>query len=230
MIRWFSGLPLLRRSVPKLFVWDFHGVLERGTERALLEITNTVLARSGYGERLAAEDNEHLYGKQWHEYFAFLLPHEPPEKHLMLQRLAFEFSDAHPRLVGRHLRATDYAKEVLAHVAARHEQILLSNSRPGALRQFLQSTGLLHFFSNGTLHGLDRHDPNETRSKADALAEYVRSKSFQHIIVVGDSPNDVELALPYKGVSYLYRHPGRTHPSSSATYQINDLREVLREV
>ncbi|TSC64102.1 MAG: hypothetical protein G01um1014106_274 [Parcubacteria group bacterium Gr01-1014_106] len=221
---------LFRRGPTKLFVWDFHGVLERGTEHAVFEITNAVLARCGYGERLAVEDNEHLYGRKWYEYFAHALPHEPPEKHLMLQRLAFEFSDAHPRVVGRHLSATEYAEEVLAKVAARHEQILLSNSRPGALRQFLQSVGLLHFFNDGTLHGLDGHRPDQARSKPDALAEYIRNKSFKDVIVIGDSLKDIELALAYNGVSYLYRHPGRSHPPSSATYKISDLREVLREV
>ena len=36
----------------KLFVWDFHGVLEKGNDLAVLDITNKVLEQAGYSERL----------------------------------------------------------------------------------------------------------------------------------------------------------------------------------
>jgi hypothetical protein len=32
----------------KLFVWDFHGVLEMGTELSALEVSNNILERFGY--------------------------------------------------------------------------------------------------------------------------------------------------------------------------------------
>lgn len=39
----------------KLFVWDFHGVLEKDNDLAVLDISNKVLEQSGYAERFSEE-------------------------------------------------------------------------------------------------------------------------------------------------------------------------------
>lgn len=36
----------------KLFIWDFHGVLEKGNDDAVVEITNLALRRHGYSREL----------------------------------------------------------------------------------------------------------------------------------------------------------------------------------
>lgn len=56
----------------KLFVWDFHGTLEKDNEHAVMEISNKVLENLGYTQRLSKEDNLMLYGKKWADYFEYL--------------------------------------------------------------------------------------------------------------------------------------------------------------
>lgn len=40
----------------KLFVWDFHGFLEKDNEKAVVEITNMVLSQFDYEERLSLDE------------------------------------------------------------------------------------------------------------------------------------------------------------------------------
>ena len=70
----------------KLFIWDFHGTLEKGNERGVIALSNEALKRRGYTERFSEDHIQKLYGRKWHEYFAFLLPHEIPATHLSLQQ------------------------------------------------------------------------------------------------------------------------------------------------
>ena len=42
----------------KLFIWDFHGVLEKNTERAAKEITNRVLEEFNVPNRASDDDIE----------------------------------------------------------------------------------------------------------------------------------------------------------------------------
>lgn len=41
----------------KLFVWDFHGTLEKGNENAVLEITNRILKALVYERLMSEEEN-----------------------------------------------------------------------------------------------------------------------------------------------------------------------------
>jgi len=78
--------------VKKLFVWDFHGTLEKGNENASRAITNNVLAKFGHKVRLSKHDAIKLYGKKWYEYYEYLLPNEPHEVHLTLQANSFDWA------------------------------------------------------------------------------------------------------------------------------------------
>ncbi|NGX27937.1 MAG: hypothetical protein K940chlam1_00109 [Candidatus Anoxychlamydiales bacterium] len=69
----------------KLFVWDFHGVLEKGNDVAVIEITSSVLKKIGFKRFLTLREAKLLTGKKWYEYFAYLLPDEPLKIHLDLQ-------------------------------------------------------------------------------------------------------------------------------------------------
>lgn len=53
----------------KLFVWDFHGVLEQGNEDAVLVISNQILHNFGYTEQFTPAQNRQLYGRKWYEYY-----------------------------------------------------------------------------------------------------------------------------------------------------------------
>ncbi len=56
----------------KLFVWDFHGTLEKGNEYAVLEMSNIILEKHGHKERFTELQCRELYGKKWYEFFEFM--------------------------------------------------------------------------------------------------------------------------------------------------------------
>ena len=62
----------------KLFVWDYHGTLEKGNDEVVLAYTNMALEEMGYERRLTREENLKLYGILWYKYFEYLLPDESP--------------------------------------------------------------------------------------------------------------------------------------------------------
>ncbi len=212
----------------KLFIWDFHGTLEKGTECVAFEITNRVLAERGYKERMDEALMHELYGRKWYEYFAHLLPHEPQETHVALQEQCIAFDTAHPEVVREIVRANDHIPEVLAAIAQRHDQVVISNTRHANLEEFLKATGLINFFPEGKYFGINNHHPSTHRSKKDVAEEYMDGKEFEGAVVIGDSPQDMIPVVD--AVRYLYAHEGKAFKECEADYRIRDLREVLREI
>ncbi|TSC77418.1 MAG: hypothetical protein G01um101433_613 [Parcubacteria group bacterium Gr01-1014_33] len=212
----------------KLFIWDFHGTLEKGNEHAVREITNRVLEEKGYNRSIDEKTNHHLYGKKWYEYFVHVLPEESEETHLQLQERCIAFQVEHPDIVPRHIRPNDHAKETLAEIRKKHDQIIISHTPQKWLDMFIRVTGLMEFFPAGKCFGIDAHQPNFTRSKEEIAEEYLADKEFEKIIVIGDSPHDM---IPLENCArYLYAHEDKPFKECDADYRIRDLREILREV
>lgn len=209
----------------KLFVWDFHGVLERGNEAAVCEISNAVLEEHGYKERFLVEDCIRLYGKKWYEYFRDILPGESHERHMDLQEACFAYQT--PELIARHIQANDHADYVLSEIGRVHEQVVLSNTPPDSLEMFLDSVGLKSHFTPDRAIAVDSH--RKVREKIEALREYVEGQSFDSVVVISDSPEDLVLAESFGGKFYLYAHPGVAY-RGEAGKRIHDLRELLREI
>lgn len=201
----------------KLFVWDFYGTLERGNELAVREVSNTVLNEFCYEKHFTEQDCHTLYGKHWWEYFAHLLPEEPHERHLELEEAAFTLSNSQPDIIARHIQPNEHAHDVLAQIL---HQILISHTRPESLGIFRDAVGMHGYFPQTFA----------SKTKQDILRRYLQEKSFDHIVVIGDSPHDVALVAVAGGVSYLYSHPGKPFRDCPADYHIRDLRDVLREI
>lgn len=207
-----------------LFVWDFHGVMEKGNEKAVLTISNRALQELGYSERFTPEQNEALYGLKWFEYFAFLLPNVQGERHLALQQCCFKIQEEHPELVTSVIQPSDHLHDVLQQIQQRHEQILLSNTNPEALPLFLNAVGISSFF-RGKAFAIDGH--RGKKEKILVLQQFIQGKLFDKVIVISDSPSDQVLADVHPhGVFYLYAHPGREFRGDNEI-KIRDLREVL---
>jgi phosphoglycolate phosphatase-like HAD superfamily hydrolase len=214
----------------KLFVWDLHGTLEQGNERAVIDISNNVLERHGYAERFSYTDNPQLYGLKWYEYFAWLFEREDHGRDLMLQEACFKLSAASPDMQYRWIRPTAYAPEVLAKIMPEHHQILISNTRVDTLKVFVDLLGYEEYFSSGNAFAVDGHADRPLSSKEDVLADYLlRSIKYDTIIIIGDSPSDMRLKRVARGigVTYLYAHPDFAFRKCEADYQIRDLRKVL---
>jgi phosphoglycolate phosphatase-like HAD superfamily hydrolase len=214
----------------KLFVWDFHGVLEKDNEKAVIDISNQVLAQAGYKERFTDEDNERLYGLKWHQYFEDLLPGLSKEEHLSLQAACFKFAEDNLHILEKHIKPNDYAAAVLARLAkAGHQNITISNTRQSDLVWFLNTVNLRRFFNDEHIIGVNAHQTHQT--KLDALQAYLKGKKFDKIIAIGDAEADLELGKAVGAVTYFYKHPHRKHETTkNADHIINDLRKLLAEV
>lgn len=216
----------------KLFVWDFHGVLEKGNDGAVVEITNIALEKHGYLRRMTMEEGELLAGLRWYEYISYLLPNQEHELYLSLQATCFEISKNRPDIVAKYISLNDNATEVLEAIRnSNHHQILISNTPPTALDSFVSMVGIEEYFPSSHRFGVDTHTQQQS-TKVDCLRAYLQDKHFPDgIISIGDSQGDMNLIkLHSKSKGYLYSHPGRTHRTADCHYQINDLREVMKEI
>lgn len=215
----------------KLFVWDYHGVLERGSEYAAQEITNFILERNGFSERLDTKRAEQFSGLKWYEYFERLLPQESHETHFALQEDCFKRSNEMPEILLKHMQPNAGVHEVLSRVSgSNHHQVLFSNTKPESLPKFLNIIGIEPFFPDGYAYAIDSHQKNAQHSKQDALTSFLEGRKYNELIIIGDSPGDMRLAEINGGTRYLYRHSGRPFRECEADYKINDLREILREL
>lgn len=212
----------------KIFVWDFHGVLEKGNEKAVLEISDSILKNYGYKERFTEEDMDKLYGLKWWEYFKYLLPYESHERHLELQKACFNYQTF--EIIARYTLPNDYAHHVLEEIVkAGHYQILISNTNPESLKLFIKAVNMEKYFSEGNSFAVDLHTSND-KTKNDVLKNFIKEKRFDKIIIIGDSPMDMKLKDVIGGKTYLYSHKERKFRECKADVYINDLREILKEL
>jgi phosphoglycolate phosphatase-like HAD superfamily hydrolase len=215
----------------KLYVWDLHGVLEQGNDRAAIDVSNTVLSEHGYSERFTYEDGVRLYGLKWYEYFEYLLPNEDHEQHLVLQEASFKLSEEKPEIQYRSTTPTPHAEAVLRQIQIKHAQVLISNTRPASLRMYLELLKIEAFFPDGLAMAVNLHMRNAVTSKREALAQFLSGRqSFEEIVIVGDSPGDMRLSEVAGGTRYLYSHPGFDFRPCDADFQIRDLRRVLERI
>jgi phosphoglycolate phosphatase-like HAD superfamily hydrolase len=215
----------------KLFVWDLHGTLEQGNEKAVIELSNMALQQLGYRERFLPEDARTLYGLKWYQYFEHLLPDEPHEQHLALQEASFAISEANHELIMQYMRPSAHALEVLQAITdAGHRQILISNTVPATVPRFIRALGMEQHFTPANSFAVNAHSKYAMATKESALQAYLGrvQKPFAQLIVIGDSATDLALAEAVGATSFLYAHPGYAFRTEGGTQRINDLRAVLQ--
>lgn len=215
----------------KLFVWDFHGVLEKDNEKAVIEISNKVLEQAGYNERFTDEDNERYYGLKWYQYYEKLLPGLSPHEYLELQAQCFAYAEKDLTILTKHIKPNDHANEVLEAIHnSQHQQLVISNSRPADIIWFLEAVGQLQFFApDNHVIGVNAHQKHG--NKTEALQHFLKNKKYENVIVIGDSEGDMQLGKAVGAKTYFYKHPHRQHEDTTqADILVKDLREVLREI
>lgn len=214
----------------KLFVWDFHGTLEKGNEHAVLELINVVLEKAGYDRRLTVAENAKLYGVKLWEYFAYLLPHESESVHRKLQNDFLADEKRCIKSINEHMAPNDHAHDVLVAIQkAGHDQIVISNAYEDTVSMFISFAGLSDFFPPGKYFSTNAH-VSHNLTKHNLLEQYLYGKHFDIIVAIGDLPKNLEFAKERAAVTYLYAHPGREFKDFPATHKIHDLREVLKEI
>lgn len=217
----------------KLFIWDFHGVLEKGNEDVVLEITNRALEMHGYSRRMTKQESEFLAGRLWRDYFAYLIPALDENDRLELQSTCVEITQNSTEILAKHVKLNDNVEHVLESIqSSQHTQILISKTQPKILDIYVKLVGIEKYFPSTHRFGADSSVRNR-KTKKDCLHDFLSvSENFTEIISIGDSPGDMDLInVPgMKGTSYLYSYPSRTHCSVQCHYKIDDLRMVLQEI
>jgi phosphoglycolate phosphatase-like HAD superfamily hydrolase len=217
----------------KLFIWDFHGVLEVGTENAVVEISNKALEEFGYNQRLTLVDCEKFYGLKWFEYFEKVLPGATHKEHINLQNRCFQISDADPGIVAKCIKQNEHAEVVLKAIAESHHQILIPNTHQKALNTFVKALKFERFFCKKDIFAADAHKDGIKKTKKDILTHYLENApvEYDEFISIGDSEGDIALLKGFpNSKTYLYAHPKRKHRKVDATYKIRDLRDILKEL
>lgn len=213
----------------KLFVWDFHGVLEKNNDLALLEITNIILEKNNYKERIDRRLGKKLYGKRWYQYFEYLLPKESYATHIDLTHQCFIYNDSHPEISEKYMKESKYAKMVLNRIAKKHDQILVSNTNTDTLLLYLKTVGLDKIFPENKIFGTDSHRSKSTKTKTEYLEEYVKKfGKFEDIIVIGDALEEMKMAAALRAKFYLYAHKGKNFRDCPCNNKIRDLRAIIK--
>ncbi len=214
----------------KLFVWDYHGTLEKGNENCVLYYANLALERLGYERRLTQEENLMLYGRALHKYFEYLFPEESHEQHLAIQEEFLKLEKEFPEIWDKYLKPNDGVIEVVGAIHnSHHDQIIISNTEENIIEPFVRAIGLESYFSEGKYFATNSHLGTKA-TKHDMLKRYMAGKQFDHFVAIGDAPKDLDYVEEYPSTTYLYAHPGWNFREYPATYQIRDLREVLKEI
>lgn len=216
----------------KLFIWDFHGVLEKGTEKAALYISNLILKEQGFREQFTDVEGKKLFGLKWYKYFEYLLPNEDHARHLQLQELCFQKTLTSPEIITRFIEPNDNAYEVLEAISKKHTQILISNTKPHSLDLFIKAVHMEKYFHKQNAFAVYMHHLNPYKTKQHILKEYLSKEKqiYDDLIIIGDSPDDMSLKTVQGGTTYFYSYPNRPHREASADFKIDNLREVLKEV
>ena len=125
----------------KLFVWDFHGTLETGNEKAVCNILNLAVGYCGFEERFNQDGINKIYGIPVIDYFKHILPnmHEVVYQDLRKSFMNIAIGKK-PHIFLEYIKPSENAHEVLETILKKgHTQIIVSNVSPDGLVKFLYS-------------------------------------------------------------------------------------------
>ncbi len=107
----------------------------------------------------------------------------------------------------------------------KHDQILISNTKPESLEIFTRAINIHKYFDDGKAFATDAHVYNKTKN--DVLSSYLKEKNFDELFSVGDSPSDIELGRHFGAKTVLYAHESRDIKVAKADFTIRDLFELV---
>ena len=206
----------------KLFVWDFHGTLEKGNDVKVQKICEKLL-----GRKVDLQLVRKLYGRTWGEYFRELTGNDDDGE---IGHLVDEAVNMGAIMTKGFMQANDYAIQVLREIKIRGDlNAVLSNTRPEHLREFLCRIGAHSLF--GKIIGISRENEvgkhNTPEYKAATIAKMIKEFSPEKVVVIGDAENDINAGMRVGAVTFMFDPWGR-YPDTKADYRITDLREVLK--
>lgn len=219
-----------------LFAWDFHGVLEKDNEYAVLEVTNRVLEDYKVSRQMTLKECRLWCGLSWYDYFTNLYPEQKDEIYTEMVEKAREIQTKE-NISGRYIKPMDEAFETLYKIKKyNHNNIVISNSDPETVKYFTDLIGLTQYFDH--LLGADKHHLRtyKTHSKKSLLlAEFLQNRQFNKIVMIGDTADDVLAGKSIGAVTYLFTGSKcftdhHLIEEIKPDCVVNKLSEVLREI
>lgn len=217
----------------KLFAWDFHGVLERGTEVGFASILKELANEYEIDKKITLEEVRKKYGVSVKEYLKHFFPEASGA--LIDEMRAYIATVQNQEHIASFVTAAPNAKEVLNKIRkAGHKNIVITNSAPRHIKVWIKTVGLLDLFDR--VYALDKHykglDTKPHLAKARAIKEFAKREKInrENIVVIGDRSTDVEAGLLAGGKVYQFARKGFPIDKTGAHYKVYDLRDVLREI
>ena len=219
-----------------LFVWDFHGVLEKGNEKSVEELCNLVLKDFGFERRINLKEVVDWYGLNWLDYFKLTVPEGTPELWQKMKEKVLSFQERGWEIIKKNIKAREFAKSVLEKIKNKgHQNILLTNAQPEHAKKFTELIGINTYLD--AIIGVD--SPYDSRRKdeihivkGDNLTSFLNGKEYRKIVLIGDKESDIKAGKICRAATYLFVDPenANAEKETEADYTISDLREVLREL
>jgi phosphoglycolate phosphatase-like HAD superfamily hydrolase len=210
-----------------LFVWDFHGVLEKGNEYAVQEVVNKVLKEYGYEKTVTIEEIKFLAGRSWAGHYTYFFRDIPKEK---LASMVDRSNSLGLRTAPKYVQPNDYVVFVLGKIREKGcSSIVVSHVQKEAAKFFTDLVGIGKlidgFFATDTTD-----DSIIVQTKKAAIKSYMEGKKFDKVVLIGDSEHDIEAGIAIGAVTYLYSKNVKRAERTKADHVISDLRDVLREL
>ncbi len=212
-----------------LYVFDFHGVLEKGTENAVIEVSNLALKSKGYGYKMTSDDALKYYGLKWGEIFEKMLNISKSEADELFKECK-KIDDSNPGIITKYTIQNDNASRALDKIIIQEDDyILISNTRPEALEIFIKSAGLENYFNESNTFAVNKHEMGQELTKELVLKKYLEGKQYGIIKIIGDSPSDIWLkkVSPNNSITFLYTHPWLNFKECEADYKIRSLMDIF---
>ena len=207
---------------PILFVWDFHGVLEKNNQLAVLELTNRILEEFGHDVRATLADINRMYGLRWGDYYRRLVPGIGDGE---VEEMVLRSRELGRLAASRHAKPQDHAVAVLKEIREKgHRNMVVSNTAQDDLEFFMDLVGVSCYIDES--HGIGW---GRETGKAEVIGRYASRGDYRKIVVIGDTERDIDAGLSADALTYLFR-PRGYDVGTNAHNTITDLREVLIEL
>ena len=220
-----------------LFVWDFHGVLEKDNEHAVHEVCTLVLKEFGIDREVSLQQVIDWYGLSWFDYYRLAVPEGSQKLWKDMVNRTFNLRQKGWDIIRKHIKPRDYSKEVLRTIKEKgHYNIVLSNSRPDHAKGFTKVIGVIDYL-DGVIGADDTHYNSRLNAeiqdiKAEILSNFLKDKNYKKVIVIGDKDSDIKAGKKCGAVTYLFFDPeiNKNPDEAGADYIISDLRDILKEL
>lgn len=201
--------------------WDFHGVLEKDNELAVQSVMNAVLATFGYDKQVSVDFVLAMYGYHWKDLYKKVVSDAGDEALNSMVEESERIGVEHAR---RHIKPREGSHETLYLLAKKgYYNVLLSNTTPERLEQFVDSVGLGGLFTE--IIGVENHT-NIVDYKCSKIEDFCQRKQLSRKIVVDDSHLGIEVGKRVSAtIVHFLSHDLEKHPD--AQYGIKNLKELL---